>query len=368
MGIMDFVKGGVRELAIARPDQFKNDIIFKHPDQTIPNKAQLTVDADEVALFFRDGKYVGQFGAGRHTLDADSWPFLGQLVDKFTDANLYLAEVFFVNTREMTSVKFGGPIGKVRDAQSGLLVQMMIHGTFSARVLDPPKLVIGMVGMQRHEGNAFMQWFRQQVLKTIKDNIAELCVKKKWPLPDVTSGAYTEEIEAETIGDVRPHVEPYGVEIVRFGDFHIAMGQQDEERLDKFYEKAGYINMAGGMQGYQQMAQAEMMMGAGEGMSKGGAGAGGAMLGAGMGMGMGMANQMANNMAQPQPQAPQQPNTPATAMNASTVTCGSCNASVAAGKFCAECGKELAAAPKFCSGCGQPLAGKFCGGCGTAAG
>ena len=46
MGIINFVKGGVKELAIARPDEAKGDIVYKHPDQTIPMKAQLTVDAD----------------------------------------------------------------------------------------------------------------------------------------------------------------------------------------------------------------------------------------------------------------------------------------------------------------------------------
>src|SRR5690606_39265406 len=48
MGIIDFVKGGVKELAIARPDEAKGDIVYKHPDQTIPMKAQLTVDSDEL--------------------------------------------------------------------------------------------------------------------------------------------------------------------------------------------------------------------------------------------------------------------------------------------------------------------------------
>ena len=373
MGIIDFVKGGVKELAIARPDEAKGDIIYKHPDQTIPMKAQLTVDADELALFFKDGVFVGQFGPGRHTLDSGNIPFLGQLIDKFTGGNVFIAEVFFVNTREMTDVKFGGQIGKVRDVQSGLLVQMMVHGTFSARVLDAPRMVIGLVGLQKHQGNLFLQWFRDQVLKVIKDDIAELCVKKKWPLTDVVSGAYTEEIEQEAVTGLRPHVEPYGLEVVRFGNFHIAMGEKDEERLNKFYERASYVNMTGGLAGYQQLAQAEMMMNAGEGMAKGGGegGGGAGLAGAGLGLGLGMAAQMMGNMqagnasaagtgTQPQTQ------TPPTTMG--QVACPSCKASVAPGKFCAECGTALpAAGPKFCTGCGKPLGGKFCGECGTAA-
>ena len=36
MGIMSFIKGGVAELAIARPDSAKDQWVYKHPDQTIP--------------------------------------------------------------------------------------------------------------------------------------------------------------------------------------------------------------------------------------------------------------------------------------------------------------------------------------------
>lgn len=370
MGIISFIKGGVQELAIAREDQHKGEIIYKHPDKTIPMKAQLTVEADELALFFKDGKFVNQLGPGRHTLDTSNIPFLGQLVDKFTGGNVFVAEVFFVNTREMSSLKFGGPIGKVRDAQSGLLANLMIHGTFSAKVIDPPRLVIGLVGLGKSENNAFMGWFKQLVLKTLKVDIAELCVKKKWPLTDVTSGAYTEELETEALQGVRTHVEPYGIEIMRFGNFHIAMSEKDEERLNKFYEKTSYINMAGGMGGYQQFAQAEMMMNAGEGMAKGGGGgggAGGALAGAGLGMGFGMAANMMGGMQQPQQHAPV--NTPATGgAPANSITCTNCSAQVAPGKFCANCGQTLAAVgPKFCANCGKPLGGKFCGECGTPA-
>jgi hypothetical protein len=56
-----------------------------------------------------------------------------------------------------------------------------------------------------------------------------------------------------------------------------------------------YINATGGMAGYQQLAQAEMMMGAAEGMKKGGGG-GGALDGAGIGLGFAMAGQMGGMM------------------------------------------------------------------------
>jgi membrane protease subunit (stomatin/prohibitin family) len=295
MGIISFFKDGVKEMAIARSDEAKDYWVYKHEDQTIPWKAQLTVDSDEVALFFKNGQYVGTLSAGRHTLDANNIPFLGQLIDKFTGGNVFISEVFFVNTREMPSIKFGTSIGDVMDPQTKLRVRIMVYGEFSAKVIDPVKFVIGLVGQRATTNDAFLGWFKSQVQKTMKDGIAELIVKQDWPLIKVTSGAFTEEIETSTLTNVRKNIEPYGVEIIRFGDFSITMDPADRERLDKLVERMAYVSASGGMAGYQQLAQAEMMMGAAEGMKKGG-GAGTGLEGAGIGMGFAMANQMGGMM------------------------------------------------------------------------
>jgi membrane protease subunit (stomatin/prohibitin family) len=301
MGIISFIKGGVAELAIARPDAAKSFWVYKHPDQTIPMKAQLTVDSDEVALFFKDGKFVGSLSAGRHTLDGASIPFLGQLVDKFTGGNVFIAEVFFVTTREMPSIKFGTSIGDVQDPQTQLRVRLMVYGEFSARVIDAPKLVIGLAGQRATDNDSFLSWFKSQIQKTMKDGVASLIVKQNWPLMKVTSGAYTEDIEKSTLDSVRKDIEPYGVEIIRFGDFSITMDQADKERLDKLVDRMAYVagmsNGPGGLAAYQQLAQAEMMMGAAEGMKQGGGAGGGAFEGAGIGMGFAMANNMAQAMS-----------------------------------------------------------------------
>src|ERR1700755_574849 len=98
MGIMDFVKGGVREMMIARPDNLKSLIVYKHPDQNIPMYSQLTVDSDECALFFKDGTYQGYLPPGRHTLQSQNIPFLNQLVTKFTGGEVLHAAWIFAHT------------------------------------------------------------------------------------------------------------------------------------------------------------------------------------------------------------------------------------------------------------------------------
>ena len=171
MGIGGFFKRGVREMMIARPDAAKGHLVYQHPDPTIPMKSQLTVQADEVAVFFRDGKAVGELGPGRHTLDSSNIPFLSNLVDSFTGGNLFRAEVYFVTTREMHGNKFGGRIGSQEDPKSGMAVETMVYGTFSYRVTAASKMVIGAVGLGTGTGNEFVGWIKEQVLKVIRDRI-----------------------------------------------------------------------------------------------------------------------------------------------------------------------------------------------------
>src|SRR5260370_16530330 len=113
----------------------------------------------------------------------------------------------------------------------------------------------------------------------------------------------------------KPHISPYGMKVVRLGNFVVAIKEEDEVQLKQLYKDAAQIRMAGGMQGYQQLAAGKAMMGAGEGMAKGGGDGGGGnpMLGgAGLGVGMGMAA-MFNQQNQQAQQQPHQPHPPAPA-------------------------------------------------------
>jgi membrane protease subunit (stomatin/prohibitin family) len=368
MGIFDFVKKGAQELFIARPDEAKDLIVYKWPDPTIPMKAQLTVGQDECALFYKDGTFVGRVDAGRHTLETSNIPFLSRIIDTFTGGNVLKAEVWFITTREIGGMQFGGQIGDVEDPKSGMAVGTMVHGDFSIQATDPMK-VIGFFGQRSWSTDEeFTGWFKNQLLKVIRDRIAEMMVKQNVPLLNVTSGAFTEEIEQMVIEGVQKHIADYGMKVIRMGNFVVAIKEEDEIQLKELYKNAAQIRMAGGMQGFQQLAAGKAMMGAGEGMAKGGGdGGGNPMLGgAGMGIGFGMAS-MFQQQAQQQQQQPQQPQQQAPAGGVGQVTCPKCNAKTAPGKFCAECGAALAEKKAFCSECGKPMppGTKFCGECGA---
>ncbi len=305
MGIFDSLKSEAQRNFIARADEAKDAIIYKYPERNIRMMTQLTVQADEVCLFVKDGAVVGKLGVGRHNLETNNIPFISKLLEKVTGGNLFIAELYFVSLREFSQVKFGGPIGDLRDPESGLGIGTMVYGDFSLKVTDPEKLILGLVGLRSADNDDFLGWFKSQVLKVTRDRIAELIVKKKWPLLDVTSGAYTEEIETEVMAGTGTHTDSYGVAIVRFGNFTLSIKPDDEATLKKLSKDVAYSRLAGG---FQQYAQGQAMLGAAEGMSKGGGeGSGNAMGGMGMGMGMGMAQMFMNQNAQGSNQPPQAP-------------------------------------------------------------
>ena len=163
--VFDFVKDGVQEMLIHRPDEHKDLIIYKHPEQTIPKYSQLTVDADEAAVFFRDGAIIGTMrtaGAGqRHMLDSQNIPFLGQLIDKVTGGNIFITDLYFVTMRPIYEQRFGGTLGYMEDPLLGEMVTPRIFGTFSFQIVDPARFIVNYVGLRKPPGNeGVTTWIR----------------------------------------------------------------------------------------------------------------------------------------------------------------------------------------------------------------
>jgi membrane protease subunit (stomatin/prohibitin family) len=302
MGIFDGLKREAQRNFIARSDDAKDDILYKYPERNIRTMTQLTVQADEVALFFKEGVIAGTLGPGRHNLDSNNVPFISALLEKATGGNLFIAEVYFVSLREFTEIKFGGPIGELRDPETGLAIGLMVYGDFSLRVTDPEKLLVGLVGLKKTSNDEFTGWFKSLVLKVTKQAINQVVSTRK-SLLEATSGANIGEVEAAVMAGMVAQAGGYGLSIIRFGNLTVTMKPEDEATLKKLSKDVAYTRLAGG---FQQYAQGQAMLDAGTGMAKGGGeGSGGALGGLGMGMGFGMAQ---NFMNQPHaaPAAPAQ--------------------------------------------------------------
>jgi membrane protease subunit (stomatin/prohibitin family) len=395
MGVMDFVKSGVREMMIARPDHFKHLIVYKHPDQNFPFWSQLTVDSDECAVFFKDGKVVGVLPPGRHTLSTQNIPFLNNIINKFTGGDVFISEIFFVKTSPVRSVPFGGPIGDMIDPLTQEQVIPRIFGEFSLVVTDPVRFIVGYTGQAAQGDNdQILHWVKGLFMNGVKTTLGELCeVEGKSVLQAVS---LTSKLSTAFVANA-PDLNEIGIRILQMGQFNLNFSEEDRQRLvaanaevakanrgikiaeaaakakqfeldQKYSQDAKYVqNLAGN---YNNYAAGQALIGAGQGMATHGV-EGGGIAGAGvqMAMGVNMANQMSGAMQpgqQPQFNQPQQPQfTPGGAQ----VVCSKCQTKQPGGKFCQECGNALAQAKKFCTGCGTEIipGQKFCANCGTSA-
>ena len=375
---------------IATPDDKKGQILYKHPDQNIRKFTRAIVNADQLALFVNKGIVVGQVGPGQHKIDADELPFLGVLIDNVIAKNMYRAELYFVSTRDFVDEPFGGRIDDVFDPQTKQVVSLRVFGEYAMKVVDPASIVTKLVGtVDCSDNQRITDWVDQMLMKTMKIEVTRQIVRNGWPIMGLS--AFIPDLEAVIVDATNNELQPYGIALTKMGNFDINLAEEDLARLKKFANDVAYTQLAGS---YTDMARAEMMRGAGEGMAQGGAGAGTAMMGVGFGMAPAMA--AAPVAAAPAPPATAFPSmaggTPASAgvvcpscaasngsgakfcascgatMAPPTVACGSCQAANPPGaKFCASCGTALAAAPAKCSSCGIELVAgaKFCPGCGT---
>ena len=387
MGLINFVRNGVQEMMIARPDNMKHLIVYKHPDGNIPTYSRLTVDMDECAVFFKSGAppAVGALPPGRYPLSTENIPFLNNFVTSFTGGNIFQAEVFFVKNQPVRNLTFGGQMMSMRDPELDLRVTPRAYGTYSMAVVDPIRFIIGYTGQAAQGDNdQITLWLRQRMFQGLGKTLAGFLKSGHTTFMDL--GGVAPDLAAAMARDC-PDFSEIGVRILEIGELKISVSDEDQARIDELQDqlaqakmkarmaKVGIsqaeaeaqqrqfeINQAGS---YQSYAVGHAMLGAGQGMAKGMGEGGVAGIGAQAAIGMAMGGWMQSHAPSGAVVA-----LPAPGASGAKITCPTCQAQVPVGKFCQECGSTLATQPakRFCTSCGTELGvAKFCSNCGTQA-
>jgi len=160
-------------------------------------------------------------------------------------------------------------------------VTLRVFGEYSLKVTDAVPLVTNLTGTVDVTNNdAITNWVGAQLLKVMRTEVTRQILGNGWPV--LSLSAYTPDIEQTVIDGGNEILKAYGLAIVRMGNFDVNLAEQDEATLKSLAKDTAYSKLAGG---FQQYAAGEALLGAGEGMSKGGAAAGGAILATGMGVG-----------------------------------------------------------------------------------
>lgn len=259
--------------------------------------SQLIVRESQAAVFFRDGKALDTFGPGRHTLTTANIPLLVNLLSlPFGGESPFKAEVYFVNLKQFTDLKWGTPQPiPLRDPELGM-VRLRAFGNYAVQIGDPGLFVNTIVGSQHlYETNDIEGYLRGIVVSKLTDLLGTMGAS----LFDLA--AKFEELGAALKVKIRDDFAGLGVTLLGFYVHSITPTEETEKAID---ERAA-MGAIGDMQAYLQYKAARAigdaaLAGGGEGAGLAGAGFG---LGAGAGLGAMMAQILAQ-AAQPRPAAP----------------------------------------------------------------
>ncbi len=274
------------------PNQQKDEMVRRLPEYGSGDfrfGSQVIVREFQQAVFFRDGKALDTFGAGRHTISTANMPLLSSLIGMVTSGRTpFTAEVYFVNMREFLDQKWGTaePI-PLRDTDLGL-VRLRAFGTFSIQVQDPGLFVNKIVGAQGiYETSQITRFLRGIIVAKLTDLLGELG-KGLFDLP-----ALYDEMGAGAKAKVQDDFANLGIQLKTLYVNSISPTEETAKAID---ERAA-MGAIGDMSKYMQFQTARGIRDAaqagGEAGSVTGAGVG---LGAGMGMGAAMAQAMGQSM------------------------------------------------------------------------
>ncbi len=336
-------------------DEGSNEIVRRVPENGAGEfrlGSQLVVRESQQAVFMRDGKALDVFGPGRHTLSTNNIPLLGGLIGAaFGGDSPFTAEVYFINMREFTDMKWGStqPV-TFRDTDLGM-VRLRAFGTYSMRVKDPQQLVNQVVGARGSYTTASIEDFlRSVIIQEFTDILADV----QTSLLDLAK--MTNEMSNATRAALADDFAKYGFELTSFQIQAITPPEEVQAMID---QRSG-MGAIGNMDEYLKFKTAQGIQDAAN--NPGGAGEG-ASMGMGMGAGIGMAGAMSgafrdafgngNNQNQGQQQNNQQQNNQQQGnqqgqQNQNAAPTGEPGTT----KFCTECGAQIPASAKFCPQCG----------------
>lgn len=349
MGILDKVKEAAMNQfieVIEWLDDSGDTILYRFPvyQQEIKNGAQLIVRESQTAVFVFEGQVADVFTPGRYTIDGGNTPILSKLgAWKHGFNSPMKSEVYFVNTKQFTDMKWGtsNPI-MLRDNDFGI-VRLRAFGAYSLRVADPSVFIKEVAGTNAHfQTEDIDAQLKRAIVTEFTDAVGEM------KIPALDLAAQYKEMGETIRAKINEDFAGYGLEVTKFYVENISLPPEVEAALDK----RASMGALGSVDQYMKFQAADALRDAAQNEG------GGAGLGASLGAGFAVGNQMANAFGGGQQGGGQ----------TQSVACPSCGKGNAAGtKFCNECGSKMEVAKVPCVKCGAELreGAKFCSDCGS---
>lgn len=292
MGLIDKLKGELVDI-IEWIDDSRSTLAWRFPryNNEIKNGAQLIVREGQRAVFVYRGQLADSFDPGPHELTTENLPILSTLQGwKHGFNSPFRSEVYFINTRPVTDIRWGTPQPvTVRDPDFGM-VQVRANGLCVVKIADVEVFLREVIGTDSAvEAEEVTELLRRVISLAFSDMVMATGLGaidlqgRQVELSDKLREFVTERVDDEfgiSVTDVTMNIS-LPEEITQAMTAGVARG----------VEQKGYLQNLGDVGRYQQVAAADAMVAAAG--NPGGSAMGDFMQ---AGMGMAMAGQMAGQL------------------------------------------------------------------------
>src|SRR3989475_7836296 len=286
MGILDRLSPSAQFIEVIEwLDDSSDTMLYRFPvrDQEIKNGAELIVRESQAAVFVHEGQIAAVFGPGRYSVDGGNTPILSKLgAWKYGFNSPFKAEVYFVNTKQFTDLKWGTPNPvMMRDTDFGM-VRLRAFGIYSMRVQDPRAFIKEVAGTN---ARFVTEDIEGQLKRTLVSGFSDALGESKIAALDLASNY--DELSGMARTKLNGEFKTFGLEMTKFVVENISLPQEVEAAMDKRTS----MGVIGDMGKYAQFQAADAMRDAAQNPS------GGASTGAGLGAGFAIGNAMAGAMS-----------------------------------------------------------------------
>ncbi|WP_225765195.1 SPFH domain-containing protein [Inquilinus sp. Marseille-Q2685] len=279
MALWDKIAGEFIDI-IEWTDDTQDTIVyrFERHNNEIKYGAQLTVRESQVAVFVNEGQIADVFQPGMVRLETRNLPILSTLQGwKYGFESPFKAEVYFLNTKRFTDLKWGtmNPV-MLRDPEFGP-VRLRAFGTYAIRVKDPAAFIREIAGT---DGRFTTDEITDQLRNLIVTSFAGAVAKSNIPVLDLS--ANYDQLGKVIRDAIQPEFDAYGLEVATLLVENVSLPEEVEKALDR----RSSMGVVGDLGRYTQYQTAEAIKAAAE--NPGGA----AGIGIGMATGGGLAAAM----------------------------------------------------------------------------
>jgi membrane protease subunit (stomatin/prohibitin family) len=290
MSLMAKIKGELVDI-IEWMDDSRSTLAWRFPryQNEIKNGAQLIVREGQEAVFVYRGALADRFGPGNYQLTSENLPIMSTLQGwKHGFNSPFRSEVYFINTRPITDLRWGTPTPvTVRDPDFKM-VQVRANGLCVVKIDDAEIFLREVIGTDSAvEVEEISELLRRVITLAFSDLVMET------GLGVIDLQGRQVELSAKLRDFVADRVDDeYGLAVPDI-TMNISLPEKITAAMTRGVargvEESGFLDNVGDLNRYQQAKQADAMVAAASNES--GGGTMGDMMG--MGMGLAMANQMA---------------------------------------------------------------------------